>query len=297
VLRWRQPERGCSPSAPSASRRASTTKCSSCGMPWRSTHWPKRPARSTSRAIWTLQPGPRSSFWQSMRRPDGRLWHTWRNGKAHGEAFLDDYAGLVQALVTLYEATFDERHIDRAIALADILLAHFLDRPNGGFYFTADDHEQLIARQKPMADESVPSGNGLAAMGLLRLGKLTSRQYFIDAALARSAPLRRLSNKYPQAAGQMLLALDFHLGPRMNWFCSARPASRQPPACWRKCDIACCCRESSPAAANRRRYSTPKLSIRCSQGERSPPGSLALRLRKLFLSRAGNWGLKSAWKR
>ncbi|MCE9544245.1 MAG: thioredoxin domain-containing protein [Planctomycetia bacterium] len=108
-------------------------------------------------------------IWQQMRRDDGRLWHVWRGGKSHGEAFLDDYAGLIQALVTLYEASFREELIVRAVSLAEVLLTHFLDKTGGGgFFFTADDHEQLIARQKPLTDESVPSGNGLAATALLR---------------------------------------------------------------------------------------------------------------------------------
>ena len=152
-------------------------------------------------------------IWSKMRREDGRLWHTWRHGVARGDAFLDDYASLIRAFVTLYEASFDERWIDRAITLAEIMLAHFADVEQGGFYFTADDHEQLIARQKQLSDDAVPSGNGLAAEALLRLGRLTGRQDFLDAAAGTLSAASALMREISQAAGQMLLALDFDLGP------------------------------------------------------------------------------------
>ena len=82
-----------------------------------------------------------------MSRNDGRLLHTWRHGQAKLDAYLDDYAYFVNALVTLYEATFNERWIDEAVRLADILIKHFADQQRGGFFFTADDHEALIAQQ------------------------------------------------------------------------------------------------------------------------------------------------------
>jgi hypothetical protein len=97
-----------------------------------------------------------------MRRADGRLLHTWR-GEAKLDAYLDDYAALVGGLVSLYEAGFDERYIDEAVCLADILLAHFADSDSGGFFFTSDDHEELVARQKDWQDSATPSGNALAA--------------------------------------------------------------------------------------------------------------------------------------
>ncbi|MCE9552975.1 MAG: thioredoxin domain-containing protein [Planctomycetes bacterium] len=142
-----------------------------------------------------------------------QLRHSWRQGIARGEAFLDDYASLIRAFVTLYEAGFDERWIDRAIELADMMLKHFADADQGGFFFTADDHEQLIARQKQLTDDAVPSGNGLAAEALLRLGRLTGRQDFLDAAAGTLRATSALMRDVSQAAGQMLLALDFDLRP------------------------------------------------------------------------------------
>ena len=116
-----------------------------------------------------------------MRRADGRLLHAWRGGQAKFDAYLDDYTCLGNALVTLYEATFDERWIDEAIALADTVLTRFSDPAGGGFFYTADDHEALISRQKDIQDSSVPSGNAMAATMLLRLGKLSGRTEYLDA--------------------------------------------------------------------------------------------------------------------
>jgi uncharacterized protein YyaL (SSP411 family) len=147
-----------------------------------------------------------------MRRPDGRLLHVWR-GEAKLDAYLDDYACLTNGLITLYEAGFEERYIDEAVHLADIMLAHFADPNDGGFFFTADDHEALVARQKDWQDSSTPSGNAMAATALLRLGKLTGRRDYTDAALGTLQAAAGLMERFPSAAGQMLAALDFHLGP------------------------------------------------------------------------------------
>ncbi|MBI3466415.1 MAG: thioredoxin domain-containing protein [Planctomycetes bacterium] len=149
----------------------------------------------------------------SLRRTDGRLLHSWRNGQARLDAYLDDYSYLANALVSLYEADFNERWIDAAVELADTMLKHFADPSGGSFFYTADDHEQLITRQKDLHDSSVPSGNGMAAMALVRLGKLTGRSDFISAAEAILRSSAVLMEQSPTAAGQMLLALDMYLGP------------------------------------------------------------------------------------
>jgi uncharacterized protein YyaL (SSP411 family) len=148
-----------------------------------------------------------------MRRPDGRLLHSWRLEQAKFAAYLDDYACLGNALVTLYEAGFDERWIDAAVALADIVLAEFEDRGAGGFFYTATDHERLIARQKDVQDGSVPSGNSMAVTMLLRLGKLCGRTDYLAAAEQALKAFVGLLEKHPAAAGQMLIALDFYVGP------------------------------------------------------------------------------------
>jgi uncharacterized protein YyaL (SSP411 family) len=148
-----------------------------------------------------------------LRRPDGRLWHCWRAGVARQEGFLDDYACLLQALLTLYERTFDQQWLVEALALADQMRRHFEDRQRGGFFYTADDHERLIARNKDLHDASVPSGNAMAATALLRLGRLASRWEDLLAAARTLALARRIMEQTPTGAGQMLLALDRWVGP------------------------------------------------------------------------------------
>ena len=149
----------------------------------------------------------------NMRRPDGRLLHTWRGGQATLDAYLDDYSCLANALVTLYEADFDERWLEAAIELCDTILTHFADRDGGGFFFTASDHEALIARQKDLYDNAVPSGNSMAALALIRLAKLTGRALLAAAAEASLVAATGVMRQAPRAAGQMLSALDVYLGP------------------------------------------------------------------------------------
>jgi uncharacterized protein YyaL (SSP411 family) len=149
----------------------------------------------------------------SMRRDDGRLLHSFRQGQARFDAYLDDYACLADALVTLYEADFDERWISEAVKLADIMLARFADREQSGFFYTADDHETLVARPKDMQDSSTPSASAMAAMALLRLGKLCGRNDYLAAAEQTLGAFTDLMEKHPMATGQMLLALDIYLGP------------------------------------------------------------------------------------
>jgi uncharacterized protein YyaL (SSP411 family) len=148
-----------------------------------------------------------------LRGPAGRLFRTAGVGQpAKLAGYLEDYAYLADALVTLYEATFDARWLRASIELADVMLKHFADE-RGGFYYTADDHEQLIARTKDLHDGSVPSGNAMAVTALLRLAALTGRRDFRDAAGRTLTAYRGLMAEHPAAAGQMLVALDFYLGP------------------------------------------------------------------------------------
>jgi uncharacterized protein YyaL (SSP411 family) len=148
-----------------------------------------------------------------LRLENGRLLHTWRAGKAKLDAYLDDYASLANSLVSVYEANFDEQHIDNAVQLMDIVLEKFADPEGGGFFYTADDHEQLIARTKELTDSSTPSGNALAATALLRLGALVGRSDYLGAAEKTLAAAVPILERAPTAAGQMLIALDRYLGP------------------------------------------------------------------------------------
>ena len=157
-----------------------------------------------------------------MRRDDGRLLHTWRAGQARLDAYLDDYACLINALVSLYEATFDERWIDDAVSLADIVLSQFADAEHGGFFFTATDHEKLIARQKDVQDSSVPSGSAMTAMVLVRLGKLCGRTDYLEAAAGTLRSCVQLMTKAasfrPDAVGRRTLPGP-HAGTRAGQRC------------------------------------------------------------------------------
>ncbi len=113
---------------------------------------------------------------------DGRLLRTFKDGQAKLDAYLDDYAFLLNAVLDVYEATFDLALVARATALAEALLTRFQDPDQGGFFFTSSDHERLVHRPKPAFDGSIPSGNAAAAMGLLRLYHYGGDTRFLEAA-------------------------------------------------------------------------------------------------------------------
>ena len=153
---------------------------------------------------------------QEMRTTDGRLLHTWRQGEAKLAAYLDDYTSLAGGLISLYEATFEPRYLEHAAALLDVVLEKFADRGADnirGFFYTADDHEQLLMRNKDLTDNATPGGNSLAATALVRLGKLTGQSKYLDAAHATLTAAADMMQRAPMAMGQMLVALDLQLGP------------------------------------------------------------------------------------
>ena len=142
-----------------------------------------------------------------MRDSAGRLMHCWREGVAEGMAFVDDYAAMLGAWVTLYECTFEEVWIDRALGLAETLQQRYEDSEQGGFFFTADDHERLIVRRKEFFDQATPNGNALAAEGLLRLADLLGRDDFRQSAQRALEVAGDTIRQAPLAQGQSVLAL------------------------------------------------------------------------------------------
>ncbi|HVW00863.1 MAG TPA: thioredoxin domain-containing protein [Planctomycetaceae bacterium] len=151
-----------------------------------------------------------------MRQPDGALLHAYKDGRARFNAYLDDYACLIDGLTELYQATFEARWLEAAVELADAMLARFHDPDGGGFYYTTHDHETLIARPKDLQDNATPSGNSMAAYALLRLGTLCSRNDFQDVAVETLQLIAPLAARYATAAGQALLAVDFLVGPAIE---------------------------------------------------------------------------------
>jgi uncharacterized protein YyaL (SSP411 family) len=149
----------------------------------------------------------------SMRDAEGRLLHSFKDGRARINAFLDDYACFIDGLVELYHATYDPRWLTAAVELAEQMIARFADTEHGGFFYTPSDHEQLIARSKDTQDNATPSGNGMAATALLKLGRLTGRADLEEQGYRTLQSLSGLLAEHPRAAAQALIALDFHLGP------------------------------------------------------------------------------------
>jgi uncharacterized protein len=150
---------------------------------------------------------------RDLRDDNGRLLRTYKDGRAHLAAYLEDYAYLVEALLTLYEATFDVRWFDAARETADLMIELFADTERGGFFTTAHDHEELVARRKDVDDHPIPSGNSAAAYGLLRLAAVTGEHEYERHAVAVFRLLHRAATGHPQALAHLLGAVDFHLAP------------------------------------------------------------------------------------
>jgi len=140
-----------------------------------------------------------------LRRPDGRLGRSWKDGRSSGEGVLEDYADLADGLLALYEATFDERWFVVARELADTILDHFAD-PAEGFFDTADDHEVLVTRPKDPQDNATPSGGSMATRVLLRLAALTGERRYRDAADKALATVTPFLARYPTGFGNWLSA-------------------------------------------------------------------------------------------
>jgi uncharacterized protein len=151
--------------------------------------------------------------WRDLRDDEGALLRTYKDGRAHLKAYLEDHAFLLEALLTLYEASFETVWFERAHELADTLLARFADHERGGFFTTADDHESLIARRKEIGDHPIPSGNSAAALGLLRLGALTGERTYEQAAEGVFRLFSDPAGKHPEAFAHLLRAIDFQLSP------------------------------------------------------------------------------------
>ncbi len=147
---------------------------------------------------------------REMRTQDGRLLRAWRAGRARLNAYLEDYANLVDGLLALYETAFDARWFTEARRLADLMIAHFRD-PAGGFFDASDDHEALVVRPKDLQDNATPSGNAMAATVLLRLAALTGEGRYHDLAEEALRLAQPLVGTYPTAFAQWLGAMDFAL--------------------------------------------------------------------------------------
>ena len=163
---------------------------------------PDYAARATAAADFVLH---------ELRGSDGRLRRSFHAGRTSHHAYLDDYAFLIQGLLDLYESASELKWIEAALALQSQLDAHYWDDVSGGYFTTSDDHERLLARDKPSYDGAEPSGNSVALLNLLRLAELTSRDEFRTRAERGLSAFSGHLSQAPGGAPKMLCALDFYL--------------------------------------------------------------------------------------
>jgi uncharacterized protein len=152
-----------------------------------------------------------AEFILKQLQENGRLLRTWKDGTAKLNGYVEDYANVADGLLELYKVSGDVYYLREAKRLADLMITEFWDEEHGGFFFTSNDHEQLIVRNKDFYDNATPSGNSVAADVLLRLAKLVNDEKyerFGEMVLRMTAGQLR---RYPQGFGRALSAMEFHL--------------------------------------------------------------------------------------
>jgi len=150
----------------------------------------------------------KQTLWQ-----DGKLLATYKDGQARLNAYLDDYAFLLDAVLTLLQVRWRSEDMEFAIELAEILLRDFFDHDNGGFYFTAQQHEKLITRPKSFNDDAIPSGNGIAASALGKLGYLLAEPRYLEVAEKTIKASWSQLKEHAYVNNTMLLAVEDYLFP------------------------------------------------------------------------------------
>ena len=169
--------------------------------------------RMLNEPIWITSAQHAVDFIHTSMWKNGRLLATYKDGKAHLNPYLDDYAFMLDALLELMQTAFRQTDLDFARALADVLLEQFEDRQAGGFYFTSHDHEQLIHRPKPNHDSAMPSGNGIAAFALQRLGYVLGETRYLDAAERALVRYYPALSQHPGGYSSLLMTLQERLAP------------------------------------------------------------------------------------
>ncbi|HIC43160.1 MAG TPA: thioredoxin domain-containing protein, partial [Sulfurimonas sp.] len=149
----------------------------------------------------------------NMMDSNGKLLHRYRERSAAINGNVDDYAFLIWGLLELYEATFNTQHLKMALILQDYLTEHFWDETEGGFYFTADNAEKLLIRQKEIYDGAIPSGNSVAMQNLLRLGRITSQPDLENMAAQIGRTFSSQVKQTPLGYTQLMSAVGFGVGP------------------------------------------------------------------------------------
>jgi hypothetical protein len=191
-----------------------------------------RAARAFGRDDWLAAARRALDFLRERHWNAGRLLATSKDGRAHLDAYLDDHALLLQALLEMMQADFRAEDLAWAREIADALLARFEDRDAGGFFFTAHDHESLIHRPKPGPDNATPSGNGVAALCLNRLAFLTGDMRYAEAARRAVALFLPSMERQPSGFGTMMMALAEQREPPRTVIVRGATSDFAP---WREC--------------------------------------------------------------
>jgi uncharacterized protein len=165
----------------------------------------------------------------ALRDGDGHLLRTYKDGDARLNAYLEDHAFLLEALLTLYESSFEPRWYEEAVGIAEATIARFGDAERGGFFSTSADHEELIVRRKELGDHPIPSGNSAAAVGLLRLAALSGERRYAEEATGVLRLFARTATRHPQGFAHLLRALDLWLEPTRE-VALVTPAGEDPGA-------------------------------------------------------------------
>jgi uncharacterized protein YyaL (SSP411 family) len=160
---------------------------------------------------------------KNMHTLDGRLLHRYREDEAALPAHLNDYVFMIYGMLELYETTFEADYLQKALEFNQILLKHFWDSENGGFYFTADDGEELLVRQKEIYDGAIPSGNSIAMLNLLRLGRIAANADLEDKASEIARAFAAEIQQMPSAYTQLMIAIDFSVGPSHELVITGNP--------------------------------------------------------------------------
>jgi uncharacterized protein YyaL (SSP411 family) len=168
-------------------------------------------AHVLDRPDWLASARRALDFTRATLWTEGRLLATYKDGRAHLNAYLDDHAFLLAALLEMLQADFRKIDVEFAVAIAEALLARFEDDEAGGFFFTSHDHEQLILRPKTGYDNATPSGNGVAALALQRLGHLVGDVRYLDAAQRALHLFLPQTERHPSGLSTLLMALAEHL--------------------------------------------------------------------------------------
>ncbi len=164
-------------------------------------------------------------FIRSLLWKDGRLLASYKDGRAHLNAYLDDYAFLLAGGLELLQARWRDGDLVFLVELAEALLDHYEDKTGGGFFFTSDDHERLLHRPKPASDDAIPSGNGIAALALTRLGHLLGAPHYLDAAHRTLGALWGEIVRAPAYHNSLLAAVEEQLHPTQTVVLRGQPAA------------------------------------------------------------------------